>query len=117
MAIPHWLWPTESSEEAPTPGPDPGSDAVDVDAATDVFETLSSQVRLEILTALDEHSEPVSYTALRAETSIDDNGQFNYHLRQLDSLVRSQDGRYALTDDGAALVESVLADRALDRAQ
>jgi citrate synthase len=111
MAIPHWLWPTEAPDDAPSPGSDPSLSAAEIETATDLFETLSNPVRLEILTALNERSEPISYTALRGETSIEDKGRFNYHLRQLDSLVCSHDGSYALTEDGEELVETVLADR------
>jgi len=117
MAIPHWIWPTEGSDGGPGQGADPSLSASDIDAATGLFETLSNQVRLEILTALHERSEPISYTALRGETSIEDKGQFNYHLRQLDSLVRSRDGNYSLTDDGRALLETVLAERELRQSE
>jgi len=113
MAIPHWMWPREGSDDVPTPGAESSANEADIDTATDLFETLSNQIRLEILTALYGRSEPISYTALRGETSIEDKGQFNYHLRQLDSLVCSQDGRYALTDDSAELLETVLANREL----
>lgn len=113
MAIPNWLWPTDGGDGSSKPGSDMGQlpSTSDIESTSDLFGTLSNQIRLEMLTVLYDCSAPISYTALRDEMSIDDKGRFNYHLRQLGPLVRSQDGQYTLTADGEALLEAVFADR------
>lgn len=97
MTIPDWIWPTDESLSG-----------VEIEAATDLFETLSNPIRLEILASLSDQPEPVTYTELRESTSIEDKGQFNYHLRQLNNLIRNTEGRYTLTERGEDLVKNVL---------
>ncbi|GAB6860338.1 hypothetical protein JCM17092_04270 [Haloplanus litoreus] len=109
MAIPTWL----CAEDGPRDERDADPAAVDpsdLGAATDVFEVLADPTRLAVLATLHERSTPMSYTALREATSVEDKGRFNYHLRRLDGLVRSVDGEYYLTRRGAELVERALAD-------
>jgi DNA-binding transcriptional ArsR family regulator len=113
MVIPGWLWPDSGSGKGATHSSGEIIDASEIDTATDVFEVLSNTTRIEILTALYGRSEPVSYTELRDSTSVTDKGRFNYHLRQLDRLVRSRDGEYALTEYGEELIRSVLSEERL----
>jgi citrate synthase len=111
MAIPAWVWPHDDGDERDEPArADDWLAASDVEDATDVFETLSNRTRLEILGSLYGRSGPLSYTALRDSTSIEDNGKFNYHLRRLEGFVRGRDGAYALTARGEALARTVHAD-------
>ncbi|MDS0283560.1 citrate/2-methylcitrate synthase [Haloarcula onubensis] len=71
--------------------------------------TLSEPARLEILLALADAATPVEYSTLLAATSIDDNGRFNYHLRQLrGTFVDSRDGGYALSAAGQRVVDDVV---------
>lgn len=100
MAIPTWL-------TNPDLVGSPAANDADLDDASETFERLSDPVRLEILTTLYRHSEPIRYADLRASLSIRDNGRLNYHLRQLDDLVERDDGRYALSDRGERLLRQV----------
>lgn len=109
MAIPTWLCAEDGSRDERGADPD-AVDPSDLAAATDIFEVLSDPTRLEILAALHERSTPVSYTALREATAVEDKGRFNYHLRRLDGLVRTSDGEYHLTRRGAKLAGRALAD-------
>ncbi|WP_246983571.1 winged helix-turn-helix domain-containing protein [Halorientalis marina] len=100
MAIPTWLaddgWGTAEAE--PTPA--------QLDRVADTVAALSHGARLDILATLD-RTEPASYSDLRADTDVDDNGQFNYHLRQLDGLVADGPDGYTLTDRGERVLELV----------
>jgi len=106
MAIPTWIaddgWGT--TEEGPT--------AEQLDRVADTVAVLSHTARLEILAALD-RTGPATYSDLRAETGVDDNGQFNYHLRQLDGLVADGTDGYTLTDRGERVLELVLEEAAV----
>ncbi|MDS0259485.1 citrate synthase/methylcitrate synthase [Haloarcula sp. S1CR25-12] len=80
-----------------------------VDPIADRLSTLAEPARLEILLALDEAETPVEYSTLRAATSIDDKGRFNYHLRQLrGTFVANRDGGYALGQSGRRFVDAVV---------
>jgi citrate synthase len=111
MAIPNWLWPdgdlgTEVQSNTLT-------ETSELESATDTLAVLSHTTRLEILTHLYDQSRPVSYTELRGSVAIQDKGRFNYHLRQLEELVRSYEGKYVLTQRGAELIQSVLSEERL----
>lgn len=113
MVIPGWLWPDSDSRAATERAPGECIDPAAIENASDVFGVLSNTTRLEILTALYGRSDPISYTELRESTSVTDKGRFNYHLRQLDRLVRNRDGEYALTEYGEELTRSVLSEERL----
>lgn len=100
MAIPTWL-------TNPDLVGSPAASDADLDDASETFERLSDPVRLEILTTLHRHSDPVRYADLRASLSIRDNGRLNYHLRQLEDLVERDNGCYALSDRGERLLRQV----------
>lgn len=107
MAIPGWLWPGEQTEAASANRP--ALDHGGIEAASETFDALSDPARLEILTALYDRDEPVPYTELREETSVEDNGRFNYHLRRLgEEFVAKRNGGYALTDRGTAVLAAAV---------
>jgi citrate synthase len=109
MGIPRWVWPNHGSDPAGGSGFAPDRDGVE-DAST-LFEVLSDATRLEILTTLADHEHPMAYTRLRDETSIEDNGRLNYHLRQLtDEFVVQREAGYALTGRGEAAIDTVFED-------
>lgn len=109
MAIPTWTWSEQTVAGRGRSNDATASNALqtDVNRISSEFELLSSPVRLEILLALSATDGPLSYTALREATSIEDNGKFNYHLRQLEGLVAGTDGEYVLTGRGRSLVARV----------
>lgn len=110
MAIPGWLWPDNSVRNGKTQSSSAFPEASEIESVSSVFEVLSNTNRLEILASLHNQSDPISYTELRESTSIDDKGQFNYHLRQVEQLVQNQNGEYTLTERGEDLIQSVLSE-------
>ena len=110
MAIPGRLWPDSSVKNGKLQSSSAFSETSEIESATSVFEVLSNTNRLEILSSLHGQSDPISYTELRESTSVDDKGQFNYHLRQLEQFVRNQDGKYTLTEHGEELTQLVLSE-------
>jgi hypothetical protein len=65
------------------------------------FSQLASANRLGILNSLALAATPVAYVELFEQTSIDDRGQFNYHLRQLrDEFVQITEEEYKLSQTG-----------------
>ena len=87
----------------------------DVDA--DPFSTLSNEARLRIVDTLYEQTaaevvaDGCSYSTLREAASINDNGNFNYHLDRLrDRFVEKVDDDYRLTFAGFEVAKSLRAD-------
>jgi hypothetical protein len=87
----------------------------DLDAAP--FSTLSNKTRLRIVDTLYEETatevvaDTCSYSTLREAASINDNGNFNYHLDRLrDRFVEKVDGGYRLTFAGFEVAKSLRAD-------
>jgi len=103
MAIPGWLWPPDDTPV------DQRLDTAQLESATDVFALCSDSTRLEILVSLSTDG-PLSYSQLRADTSVDDKGRFNYHLRQMSRLIERTDGSYTLSSEGKQLTEALLGD-------
>ena len=103
MAIPSWLWPPDDTQVDQRP------DAARIESVTDVFALCSDSTRVEILVSLSTNG-PLSYSQLRADTSVEDNGRLNYHLRQLSRLIERTDGSYALSSEGRRLTEALLVD-------
>ncbi|QLG49374.1 citrate/2-methylcitrate synthase [Natrinema halophilum] len=85
-----------------------------LEPVSETLAILSEPNRLELLLLLSDRNDPVSYSALRASSSIEDKGRFNYHLRQLrDHFVVNRADGYELTDAGLAFVETVLTEEQL----
>lgn len=75
----------------------------------DAFAVLANETRLEILRALGEASEALSFTELRKAVGLRQGGQFNYHLDKLvGHFVRKTDGGYELRQPGRGVVQAVL---------
>lgn len=78
--------------------------------ATEVFERVSHQTRVEILDALasaqrDAPMDPwLEYTELRERVGIRDNGNLNYHLDQLGDLILTGEAGYRLSRVGMGLI-------------
>ncbi|MFC6976218.1 citrate/2-methylcitrate synthase [Halomicroarcula sp. GCM10025709] len=101
---------TPVEEREPTDGV---TERAAVEPVSETLQTLAEPARLEVLFALAAADGPVAYSTLRERTSIEDNGRFNYHLRQLrGAFVADGDAGYALTAAGERFVETVLADDA-----
>ncbi|WP_330632172.1 winged helix-turn-helix domain-containing protein [Halocatena halophila] len=82
----------------------------------EVFGKLSHPVRIEILQALATTETPCSFGELRSASSIDDPGQFNYHIRTLDgAFVSNTDDGYELSVAGHRLVGAVRSGVATER--
>jgi hypothetical protein len=116
MAIPNWTWPTDNPEphaqDALTEVTN-SSKLSDIQSTPELFELLSSEIRLEILTTLYSAPEPLSYTELRNSTSVDDKGKFNYHLRQLTEFLVRQNGTYRLTATGERILQQLFTNEQL----
>ncbi|WP_339105956.1 citrate synthase [Haloterrigena salinisoli] len=109
MAIPSWIWPGNQYGDKET-HQSPSFEGSEIEHATNVFEVLSNTTRLEILVALHEQSESLSYTGLRESISVDDKGKFNYHLRKLKPFVCTQDGEYTLTNRGQTFIQRIVSE-------
>lgn len=103
MAIPSWFaddgWARATDRHS----------VEELERTADAVTALAHTTRLEILTVLAREG-PATYSDLKAAITVADNGQFNYHLRQLDGFVVERDGTYALTDAGERVRELVLED-------
>ena len=88
----------------------------------EAFGVLGNEIRLDIIRALwhadavhkyDEISdvtETITFTELRREVDVEDNGQFNYHLSQLvPHFVRRCDDGYRLSGAGKSIARTVIA--------
>lgn len=103
-----------ATDGAGTPVPFAADGTRDDAALASLFELLSDETRLRIVSALAgyAHAHPdepaIAFAALRQRVGIRDSGRFNYHLRKLDGVLveRTEDG-YLLTDVGRRLVAVV----------
>jgi citrate synthase len=114
MAIPDWTW--GDAADAPTgqSSPPSATPSQSIDPLAETLATLSHPVRLEILFALARADGLLDYSSLRAATSVEDNGQFNYHLRQLRGrFVADRNDGYAPTPAGRSVVRTLLDDASL----
>ncbi|WP_158237411.1 winged helix-turn-helix domain-containing protein [Halegenticoccus soli] len=102
MAIPTWVWPGSATASGRP------FDQTKIGDVSEAFGVLSNPIRLEILNAIYERESPISYTDLRAATSIDDNGKLNYHLRQLNRYIVNENGQYTLSEQGRRVIESLV---------
>lgn len=80
---------------------------------TEIFDSLTHSTRVDILEALasarrESPADPwVEYSALRDAVGIRDNGNFNYHLRELDGFIEQSPAGYMLTRSGREIVSAV----------
>jgi citrate synthase len=94
MAIPDWTGGDAPALDAPTRRPSSPS----ADPLAEALSTLSHPVRLDIPFALVRADGPLDYSSPRTAVSVEDKGQFNYHLRQLRGrFVADRDDGYAPT--------------------
>ncbi len=90
---------------------------VDESDPEDVFDSLANETRVAILEALagayaDSPDDPwIEYADLQERAGVRDNGNFNYHLRQLDGFVEKQPAGYTLTRGGLELLSAVQSGR------
>lgn len=92
---------TEGADDAG--GGDEGVE--EVDDPTDPLEVLGNELRMDILRALADADEPLSFTELRTATGVRDTGRFNYHLRRLcEYFVRETGGGYELGHAGNRVI-------------
>lgn len=85
---------------------DDGGSALPPDQA---FAALGNETRIEILRALGEVDEPLSFSNLHDRVEMRDSSQFNYHLEKLvGHFVRKSEAGYALTRAGRRVIEAVL---------
>lgn len=81
---------------------------------TAVFDLLSDETRLEIVTALDRarrdsDADGLRFSTLRERVGAVDSGRFNYHLRKLrGTLVRKDGDCYVLTPTGVRMAATVM---------
>lgn len=78
------------------------------------FELLAAEPRMDVMQALvearREGETPLSFSALRGRTGIDDSGRFNYHLGKLvGTFVEKTDEGYDLSYAGSTVVAAVIA--------
>ena len=75
----------------------------------EVFGLLSNELRVEILQALGDAREPLSFSALREAVGVRDSGQFNYHLGKLVGhfVIHDADG-YRLSLAGEQVYGAIL---------
>lgn len=73
---------------------------------TEVFTAIADDTRMEILQALwDRRDEAVTFSELHGAVSVEDSGQFNYHLSKLvGSFVRDSKEGYHLTQAGKQVI-------------
>lgn len=90
---------------------------VDESDPEDVFDSLANETRVAILEALaDAHADSpddpwIEYGDLQEQAGVRDNGNFNYHLRQLDAFVEKRPAGYTLTRGGLELLSAVWSGR------
>ncbi|UIP00968.1 helix-turn-helix domain-containing protein [Halobaculum sp. CBA1158] len=87
----------------------------DEETSRRTFELLANETRLGIISALGEASGEGGYATLafseiQEAVGVEDNGQFNYHLKQLlDEFVEQKQGGYGLTLAGIRAYQALIA--------
>ncbi|WP_227353309.1 ArsR/SmtB family transcription factor [Haladaptatus salinisoli] len=75
----------------------------------EAFSLLGNDTRIDIVRALWEADEPLSFSELHDRIALRDSGQFNYHLNKLVGLfVRQKDGKYQLPFAGHRVIGAIL---------
>lgn len=87
----------------------------DYESSRRTFELLANETRLGIISALGEASgeggyATLAFSELQEATGVEDNGQFNYHLKKpLDEFVEKREEGYALTLAGIRAYQAIVA--------
>lgn len=85
-------------------GPEPS-----VVSPDEAFAILGNKSRFQILQALADADEPVSFSELRETVGMADPGQFNYHLNKLkDRFIGQSDSGYELRESGSIIIQAIL---------
>ncbi|MEZ3164001.1 winged helix-turn-helix domain-containing protein [Halorubrum sp. RMP-47] len=85
---------------------------------TGALSALTHETRVQILRALADADDALSFTELKSRVDVADPGRFNYHLRELrDHFVAERDGGYALTYRGEGLVVAGASGVSVDESQ
>lgn len=80
----------------------------------ELFEALSHETRIRILQALGE--QPVTFAELKRALHMESSGNLQHHLGKLGGLVKqTDDGLYALTDDGKEALRTLRMVKDIDR--
>lgn len=88
---------------------DAGGEVEKTLAPDDAFAVLGNGTRMEILQALAETDDPMSFSGLYEQVDVHDTGQFNYHFDQLtDHFVRRTDRGYELQRAGERVIEAIV---------
>ena len=81
----------------------------------ELFEELSHETRIKILQTLGE--QPMAFATLKRTLQMESSGNLQHHLGKLGGLVKqTDDGLYALTDDGKEALRTLDTVRDIDRA-
>jgi DNA-binding transcriptional ArsR family regulator len=81
----------------------------------DAFGVLGNETRVQILQALGEAEEPMSFTELRDRVGLRQGGQFNYHLEKIvGHFVKKTEEGYVLRQPGRRVVQAVLSGAVTD---
>lgn len=74
----------------------------------DAFAVVGHEIRMDILVALWQAEESLSYSELQEAVGVEDNGQFNYHLTKLvGRFVGNIDDRYELLYPGHRILDAM----------
>jgi DNA-binding transcriptional ArsR family regulator len=74
----------------------------------EAFSILGNETRIAIVQALGESSDPLSFSAVRADVGTRDSGKFNYHLSKLvGSFVQNSESGYELSYAGHRIVGAI----------
>lgn len=81
------------------------------------FSSVADKTRISILQAIWEGKEnPMSFSAIRKASGVDDSGQFNYHLGKLrPEFVRKRNEGYELTSAGQKMIGAAVSGTYTDR--
>lgn len=84
----------------------------------DAFSLLGNDTRIEIIQALWDADDPLSFSELHDRVGIRDSGQFNYHLNKLVGLfVRGKEEKYELTYAGFRIMGAIFSGTYTQRAE
>lgn len=75
----------------------------------EAFNLLAHHTRVNVLKALNEAVEPLSFSELHERVGVDDPGQLNYHINKIsDVFVQKSQSGYQLTKSGSKVVGALL---------
>lgn len=77
-------------------------------APEDAFAVVGHEIRMDVLVALWRAEEPLAYSELQDAVGVEDNGRFNYHLKQLvGHFVGNVDDEYELLYPGHRILDAM----------